>query len=71
MTKLPMTKEELLDLAVALVEASQTDLSNPGICLACGQIDNHCEPDARKYTCDFCEEKMVYGAQEVLIMFAV
>jgi len=39
-----------------------------GFCVACGEETNGVEPDARKYTCDSCDEKTVYGAEELLIM---
>lgn len=39
-----------------------------GWCLACGNEAYGVEPDARKYPCESCGEKAVYGAQEALIM---
>ena len=43
--------------------------SYSGICLACGAFtDGGCEPDARKYKCDICGKREVYGAAELLIM---
>lgn len=47
-----------------------TSLDNPGICLACGQDQDGCEPDARGYTCEACDEPQVYGASEILLMGA-
>lgn len=46
----------------------QEGVDNPGICLACGADADGCEPDARKYTCEACGEKQVYGAEELVIM---
>ena len=43
-------------------------LENPGFCLKCGADADGCEPDARKYQCEVCEAKAVYGAQEIMIM---
>ena len=43
-------------------------LENPGFCLNCGADADGCEPDARKYKCEECAAKAVYGAQEVMIM---
>jgi hypothetical protein len=39
-----------------------------GFCLACGFEQEGVEPDARRYTCESCGAKKVYGAQELLIM---
>lgn len=48
-----------------------TSLDNPGICLACGSDQDGCEPDARKYECESCGEKQVYGASELLMMYVI
>ena len=42
--------------------------SNEGFCLACGSVQDGCEPDARKYTCESCNEPKVYGFEELLMM---
>ena len=47
-----------------------TDRDYAGFCLACGQEAFGCEPDARNYTCEFCEADQVFGAEEILIMGA-
>jgi hypothetical protein len=39
-----------------------------GFCLACGAMQECCEPDARKYRCDNCGKSEVYGAEELLLM---
>ena len=39
-----------------------------GFCLACGVMQECCEPDARKYRCDNCGKSEVYGAEELLLM---
>ena len=44
-----------------------TTLDNPGFCLTCGADADNCEPDARRYTCEACENESVYGAQECLL----
>lgn len=41
-----------------------------GFCLACGAEAYGVEPDARRYTCEECGAKQVYGAEELLIMGA-
>ena len=37
-----------------------------GICLACGEEQGGCEPDAREYECESCGQRKVYGAEELL-----
>jgi predicted RNA-binding Zn-ribbon protein involved in translation (DUF1610 family) len=41
-----------------------------GFCLACGTEAHGVEPDAREYECEHCGEKKVYGAEELLVMYA-
>lgn len=39
-----------------------------GICLACGSEQEGCEPDARRYACEDCGKKQVYGVEELLML---
>lgn len=39
-----------------------------GVCRSCGEEQPYCEPDARRYTCETCGEKEVFGAEEYLFM---
>jgi len=40
-----------------------------GICLSCGEIQyGGVEPDARKYTCEWCNADEVYGLEEALLI---
>ena len=41
---------------------------NPGFCLSCGIECDGVEPDARKYRCEDCGERTVYGLEELLVM---
>jgi len=50
------------------VERSQTGLDNPGFCCGCGCEVEGVEPDARRYECEECGEKRVYGAEELALM---
>ena len=50
------------------VERSQTTLDNPGFCLACGNEQDGCEPDARNYECEECGALKVFGAEECMVM---
>ena len=44
------------------------DLDDIGGCTACGETAYGVEPDARRYECDHCGAKRVYGAQELMLM---
>ena len=56
-----------LDRLDDAVRREMYDLDNPGFCIACGNEQEECEPDARKYECEACGEHEVYGAQELLM----
>jgi hypothetical protein len=49
---------------------SMTSLDNPGFCVKCGNEQEGCEPDARRYECEACGAKAVYGAEELLLHIA-
>jgi hypothetical protein len=38
----------------------------PGFCLACGHEQANVEPDARRYLCEACGTRQVYGVWELL-----
>jgi len=38
-----------------------------GFCLACGSYGTPAEPDAERYTCEYCGEAKVYGAAELAV----
>lgn len=59
-------KDVTLDRVMEAVE--QDD--NLGFCIECGAEAYGVEPDARKYECESCGEKAVYGAEELLIHLA-
>ena len=48
-----------------IVGAIQAD-DSLGFCVACGAEAYGVEPDARKYECDECGARAVYGAEELL-----
>jgi hypothetical protein len=52
------------------VDRQMTTLDNPGFCIACGEEADGCEPDARGYECEYCGERRVYGAAELLLHMA-
>ena len=41
-----------------------------GFCIACGEEQSGCEPDARRVECESCGELKVYGAEELLFRIA-
>jgi hypothetical protein len=53
-----------------IMDAVEED-DNKGFCTACGEEAYEVEPDARRYRCDSCGERQVYGAQELLFMVAI
>lgn len=59
-----ITEDRLFDA----VKREMTTLDNPGFCLACGNEQGGCEPDAREYECEACGEKQVYGAAELFTL---
>lgn len=61
-----ITSERIVDAC----ERRQASLDDPGFCVACGQDAEGCEPDARRYECESCGERQVYGAEELLIRIA-
>jgi hypothetical protein len=48
-------------------ERTRMTMDNPGLCLACGNEQTGCEPDARNYECEACGERQVFGAEELLL----
>ena len=55
---------------VEACERHMTSLDNPGFCVVCGADAEGVEPDARKYKCESCGERGVYGAEELVIYLA-
>lgn len=56
-------------ISVTDTEAWMHDDQMDGFCLACGEIaEGACEPDAREYTCNYCEAKKVYGFAELVLV---
>lgn len=59
-----LTQDRIIDAA----KRQMCGLDNPGLCVACGNEQEGCEPDAREYVCEACGEKTVYGASELVQM---
>ena len=49
------------------VEYRLYSLDNPGFCVACGDDAEGVKSDARRYKCEHCGKKAVYGAEELLV----
>lgn len=58
-----------VDRLMEMAQRRNSSLDNPGVCVACGEEQDGCEPDARKYTCEHCGEKWVYAPEEILLSF--
>lgn len=52
----------------SMEELEQASHDQCGFCLACGNVQEGVEPDARKYVCDSCGAEKVYGAEELALM---
>lgn len=57
---IPVTVEQI----VAAVESGEL----VGFCIKCGDEAYNVEPDARRYVCESCGQRGVYGAPQLLIM---
>lgn len=56
-----------VDRVIEAVQRHNSALDNPGFCIACGHEAGDCEPDARKYECESCGARAVYGAEDLLL----
>lgn len=54
------------DRVAKAVQRQMTTLDNPGFCVYCSEEAEGCEPDARRYECEHCGKRGVYGAGELL-----
>ena len=57
-----ITRERIINA----VEEANLGLDNPGFCVCCGADASGVEPDARRYECEACGAKGVFGAEELL-----
>ncbi len=54
---------------LSMLTLEQLREQSMGYCAACGKWTTGCvEPDARRYPCDKCGERQVYGADEAGLM---
>jgi hypothetical protein len=62
-----MTSHDKIELK--LLDLAMAD-NNEGLCMACGEVQAwESSLMLRKYECECCNEKEVYGAQEGLLIF--
>ena len=59
-----------LDKVMEEVKECMFGMSYTGICYACGDIRDGCEPDAQRYECYSCGEHRVYGTEHIFITSA-
>lgn len=60
-------KMPIVDLA-RIIEVVEAD-AYIGFCTSCGsEQGRRCEPDARDYICEACNQHTVFGAEELLFM---
>ena len=55
---------------VEMTRREYQDLGNDygGICVACGDAtEGGIEPDARRYACESCDKRAVYGIEELML----
>ena len=57
-------------ITVDRIMAARESGDSMGFCIACGDEAYGVEPDARRYVCESCDAKAVYGAEELLLMTA-
>ena len=71
-TKLTEAKQKKskprIELAAVMAAVERDDCT--GFCIACGEEQGGCEPDARRVECESCGERKVYGAEELLLRIA-
>lgn len=55
---------------IQISEETYAELSENygGYCIKCGDEASGVEPDARRYICESCGERDVYGVEELLVM---
>ena len=58
---------------IQITEAEYSELSENygGFCVECGDEAYGVEPDARRYECESCGARAVYGAEELLIRVVI
>lgn len=55
-------------ITFSLEEIESATNDSQGFCLACGELNDMVEPDARHYECEVCGSRQVFGAEELVLM---
>ena len=63
-----VTRNKVNSAIAVLMDGGDLSEGCLGYCLACGEEQSGCEPDARNYECESCGEHKVFGAEECLLM---
>ena len=58
------------ELLIDACRRAMTTNENPGFCNACGEEAESVEPDAKNFQCEHCEEKAVFGIEELVYIVA-
>jgi hypothetical protein len=58
------------DVIIEAAKRHAYSLDDPGFCIMCGNEQGGCEPDARRYKCESCGARQVYGAEELAFSVA-
>ena len=61
-------KRGSMKFTISEEEYRDGDNNFEGRCIACGEVADGVEPDARGYNCDACDAPEVYGLAELLLM---
>lgn len=64
----PRELPEAIDLNEIFLALEEGD--NVGFCLGCGAEMPNLEPDARFVKCDDCGRTLVFGAEEILMIYS-
>ena len=62
------TKSGKIQYMPSMEEVADMDENGQGFCLACGNVQDYCEPDAKNYKCEDCGAPKVNGAAELALM---
>ena len=68
MTGVTKTARAVKYRTFSLAQIEEADARECGICLACGALQDGCEPDARKIRCEACGQNQVHGANDIMTM---
>lgn len=58
-------------VSISIEECQALMDEHGGLCVECGAEAYGVEPDARRYECEQCGARAVFGAEELLFMGAV